>query len=191
MLSKYITVGGPVVPGLCTVARTLYPVCIRQREDAPPRQAQHEPRQAQEPIYTGGHEPRQAQEPIYNGGRRCHAAWHLQLPRAAQEPPRSAKALPQMSQESPGAREPSYVLSPWREAGRRKLLAAILFMTSLPGSNSASGEPPERPGSRGQERSLAVLPGSRGQERSLAVLSGSRGQERSLPQCTKDLNLDI
>ena len=34
----------------------------------PPRQAQHEPRQAQEPIYTGGHEPRQAQEPIYNGG---------------------------------------------------------------------------------------------------------------------------
>ena len=45
--------------------------------------------------------PRQAQEPIYNGGRWCHAAWHLQLPRAAQEPPRSAKALPQMSQESP------------------------------------------------------------------------------------------
>ena len=128
---------------------------------------------------------------------RANLQWEAVVPRrmasttAAQEPPRSSKALPQMSQESPGAREPSYVLSPWREAGRRKLLAAILFMTSLPGSNSASGEPPERPGSRGQERSLAVLPGSRGQERSLAVLSGSRGQERSLPQCTKDLNLEI
>ena len=62
---------------------------------------------------------------------------------AAQEPPRSAKALPQMSPkqppespEPPGAGEPRYVLSPWREAGRGKLLAAILFMTSLPGSNS-------------------------------------------------------
>ena len=33
MLTKYITVGGPVVPGLCTVARTLYPVDTGKRED--------------------------------------------------------------------------------------------------------------------------------------------------------------
>ena len=33
MLTKYVTVGGPVVPGLCTVAREWYPVDTGKRED--------------------------------------------------------------------------------------------------------------------------------------------------------------
>ena len=32
-MTKYITVGGPVVPGLCTVAREWYPVDTGKRED--------------------------------------------------------------------------------------------------------------------------------------------------------------
>ena len=85
------------------------------------------------------HEPRQTQEPIYNGGRRCHAAWHLQLPRAAQEPPRAAKAPPN-NYGAIGARHGHYETSMPPEPPPEPI-----HPPELPELPEPSQEPPEPP----------------------------------------------